>query len=155
MSRGLLDETLIVMCGEMGRTPRISPIAVGGKERRRRTLHRRPSTHWGDVFPCFFAGAGIRAGQVIGQTDKQGASPASEAYTPADMAATMYHLLGIGPDREFHDSEGRPFRIYQGQPIGAVAFLIRADIGREEAKQWRGLFQHRLLFVVGPVVCRG
>jgi uncharacterized protein (DUF1501 family) len=95
--RGLLDETLVVMCGEMGRTPRISPISAGGKNASGETF--TPGRHhWGDVFPCFFAGGGIRPGQVVGQTDKQGGLPVTEGYTPADLAATIFHLLGIGPD---------------------------------------------------------
>lgn len=118
-SRGLLSETLVVMCGEMGRTPKISPIAVGGKNASGEVF--TPGRHhWGDVFPCFFAGGGIEPGRMIGSTDKQAGLPASEAYTPADLAATIFHLLGIGPDREFQDPAGRPYRIYRGQPIEAL-----------------------------------
>jgi hypothetical protein len=73
--------------------------------------------HWGDVFPCFFAGAGIQAGQVIGRSDAQGGVPVTEAYTPADLAATIFHLLGVGPDEQFHDAQGRPYHLYQGEPI--------------------------------------
>ncbi len=117
--RGLLAETLIVMCGEMGRTPHISPIAAGGLN-----AAGVPFTpgrhHWGDVFPCFFAGGGITPGLVIGKTDKQGGGPISDAYSPADLAATIFSQLGIGPDEEFHDLDGRPFQIYQGRPISAV-----------------------------------
>jgi hypothetical protein len=114
--RGLLDETLIVMCGEMGRTPRISPIAGGGKNASGE-IFTPGRHHWGDVFPCFFAGGGIQPGRVTGTTDSQGGLPTSEPYTPSDLAATIFHLLGVGPDREFHDAAGRPYRIYQGQPI--------------------------------------
>jgi hypothetical protein len=114
--RGLLDETLVVMCGEMGRTPTISPIAAGGKNASGEVF--TPGRHhWGDVFPCFFAGGGVRPGQVIGQTDRVGGLPASEAYTPADLAATIFHLCGVGPETEFHDVQGRPYRITQGTPI--------------------------------------
>lgn len=114
--RGLLEETLIVMCGEMGRTPKISPIAAGGKNASGEVF--TPGRHhWGDVFPCFFAGGGIQGGRVVGVTDSEGGLPISEAYTPADLAATIFHLLGIGPDREFHDVQGRPYRIYRGEPI--------------------------------------
>lgn len=114
--RGLLAETLVVMCGEMGRTPRISPISAGGKNASGEVF--TPGRHhWGDVFPSFFAGGGIRAGQVIGQTDRHGGSPMTEAYTPADLAATIFHVLGVGPDQEFHDSQGRPYRITSGNPI--------------------------------------
>ena len=61
--RGLLDETLVVMCGEMGRTPRISPIAVGGKNASGE-IFTAGRHHWGDVFPCFFAGGGIEPGRA-------------------------------------------------------------------------------------------
>jgi len=118
-ARGLLDETLIVMCGEMGRTPRISPISATGKN-----TAGEPFTpgrhHWGDVFPCFFAGGGVQGGRVIGQTDRHAGQPASEAFTPADLAATVFHCLGIDPQLEFHDSEHRPFRLFQGSPIEAL-----------------------------------
>lgn len=114
--RGMLDEVLIVMCGEMGRTPRISPISAGGRNASGE-IFTPGRHHWGDVFPCFFAGAGIRSGQMIGQTDRHGGVPVSEGYTPADLAATIFHALGIGPDREFHDAAGRPYRLTQGTPI--------------------------------------
>jgi len=114
--RGLLDETLVVMCGEMGRTPKISPISPGGKNASGEVF--TPGRHhWGDVFPCFFAGGGIRPGQIIGATDKFGGVPVTEAFTPADLAATIFQQLGIGPDAEFHDLENRPYRIYRGQAI--------------------------------------
>ena len=117
--RGLLGETLVVMCGEMGRTPRISPIAPGGKNASGEVF--TPGRHhWGDVFPCFFAGGGVRGGQVVGQTDRRGGVPVTEAYTPADLAATVFHLFGIGPDTEFHDAEGRPYRFSQGMAIRAL-----------------------------------
>ncbi|MGE3407878.1 MAG: DUF1501 domain-containing protein [Pirellulales bacterium] len=115
-ARGLLQETLVVMCGEMGRTPRIAPIAAGGKNASGEVF--TPGRHhWGDVFPCFLAGGGIQPGRVVGATDRQGGLPISEAFTPADLAATIFHLLGVGPDREFHDESGRPYRVYHGQPI--------------------------------------
>ena len=114
--RGMLDEVLVVMCGEMGRTPRISPISAGGRNASGEVF--TPGRHhWGDVFPCFFAGAGIRTGQMIGQTDRHGGVPVTEGYTPADLAATIFHALGVGPDREFHDATGRPYRMTQGTAI--------------------------------------
>ncbi len=117
--RGLLDETLVVMCGEMGRTPKIYPIAEGGINASGEVF--TPGRHhWGDVFPCFFAGGGIQPGRIIGRTDAQGGLPVTEAYTPEDLAATIFHCLGIGRDREFHDSTGRPYRVYRGQPIQAL-----------------------------------
>lgn len=117
--RGLLDETLVVMCGEMGRTPRISPIAVGGKNASGE-IFTDGRHHWGDVFPCWFAGGGIEPGRIIGTTDAHGGVPITEAFTPADLAATIFQQLGIGPDREFHDAGGRPYRVYRGEPIGPL-----------------------------------
>ncbi|MCE9561759.1 MAG: DUF1501 domain-containing protein [Planctomycetes bacterium] len=114
--RGLLDEVLVVMCGEMGRTPKISPITVGGKNASGEVF--TPGRHhWGDVFPCFFAGAGIRGGQMIGQTDRHGGVPVTEAYTPADLTATLLHLMGVDPNAVFRDAEGRPHRLTEGEPI--------------------------------------
>ena len=118
-SRGLLDETLVVMCGEMGRTPIISPISATG-----RNTAGEPFSpgrhHWGDVFPCFFAGGGIRPGHIVGNTDRQGGSPATEAYTPADLAATIFHVLGVPGDAEFRDRSDRPYRVYLGSPIAPL-----------------------------------
>ncbi|HEY2251882.1 MAG TPA: DUF1501 domain-containing protein, partial [Planctomycetaceae bacterium] len=120
--RGLLDETLIVMCGEMGRTPRISPIAAGGKNASGEVF--TPGRHhWGDVFPCFFAGGGIAGGQIVGESDKQAGVPVTEAYTPSDLAATIFQLLGIDSSAEFRDTQGRPYRIYLGRPIGPLVAI--------------------------------
>jgi hypothetical protein len=117
--RGLLDETLVVMCGEMGRTPKISPITPNGKNAsgEKFTPGRH---HWGDIFPCFFAGGGIQGGRIIGRSDPHGGVPESDAYTPEDLAATIFHCLGVGADREFHDAADRPYRIYRGNPIAAL-----------------------------------
>jgi hypothetical protein len=117
--RGLLDETLIVMCGEMGRTPRISPIAAGGRNASGE-IFTPGRHHWGDVFPCFFAGGGIRTGQIIGQTDREGGVPITNAYTPEDLAATIFHQLGVGPHAEFRDQQGRPYRVWRGEAIGGL-----------------------------------
>ena len=115
-SRGLLDETLVVMCGEMGRTPRVMKISNNGKN-----AAGVPFTpgrdHWGDVFSCFFAGGGIQPGRVIGQSDKHAGAPVSEGFSPSDLAATIFHQLGVGPDQHFYDLQHRPYRIYQGEPI--------------------------------------
>jgi len=118
-ARGMLDDTLIVMCGEMGRTPRVSPIAVGGINASGEVF--TPGRHhWGDVFPCFLAGGGIQPGRVIGQTDKSAGAPVTEAYTPSDLAATIFHLLGVKPEQAFLDAEKRPHQIFLGRPIQAV-----------------------------------
>lgn len=102
-ARGLLDETLVVAVGEMGRTPKFN--ASGGRD------------HWGNVFSLALAGAGIRAGQVYGASDRNGAYPARERVTPPQLTATILHLLGISHEATFPDRTGRPLRIVEGEPV--------------------------------------
>jgi uncharacterized protein (DUF1501 family) len=108
-SRGLLDETLIVMAGEFGRTPKISLLPKSYK------LPGRD--HWGAVQTVFFAGGGVRGGQVIGASDKLGGYPAADPQTPENLGATIYQALGIPPEMMWQDSAGRPHKIYHGEPI--------------------------------------
>jgi hypothetical protein len=107
---GLLDETLVVVASEFGRTPRIGSSTGNVNTRDGRD-------HWSKAFSVAFAGAGVRGGQVIGQTDKTGAYPASRPYTPADFAATIYRSLGIDPATELRDRLNRPIRLCDGSPI--------------------------------------
>ena len=107
---GLLDETLVVVTGEFGRTPRIGASTGNNNSRDGRD-------HWAAVFSAAFAGAGVRGGQVIGQSDRIGAYPASRPYSPADLAATIYRALGIDPTTEMHDRLGRPIRLSIGEVI--------------------------------------
>jgi Protein of unknown function (DUF1501) len=104
-SRGLLDETLVVMLGEFGRTPRIHPLKPGDVPGR---------DHWPAVFPAVFAGGGVVGGQVIGKSDKLGAYPTSKSFGPPDLAATVYHALGVDPETELRDRLGRPLRLCSG-----------------------------------------
>lgn len=106
---GLLDETLIVMCGEMGRTPKVG--SHGGDP------NRRGRDHWGAVQTVFFAGAGIQGGVVVGASDKEGGYPARDPQLPENMAATIYHALGIPASAVWHDDLNRPHSIYYGEPI--------------------------------------
>ena len=87
-ARGLLDETLVVMLGEFGRTPRIFELKKGDVPGR---------DHWPAVFPAVFAGGGVVGGQVIGKSDRLGAYPVSRTFSPPDLAATVYHALGVDP----------------------------------------------------------
>ena len=106
--RGLLDETLVVMLGEFGRTPRISrltPDAVPGRD------------HWPKVFPAVFAGAGVVGGQLIGKSDRLGAYPLSRSFGPPDLAATIYNALGVDPATELRDRLGRPLRLCSGETM--------------------------------------
>jgi len=113
--RGLLDETLILWTGEFGRTPRVGQSVVGGAG-----ATRDGRDHWPHVFTSVLAGGGIRGGQVYGRSDAQAAYPEDDPVTPADLAATMYHCLGIPPGTEVHDTLDRPFAVYGGRPIRAL-----------------------------------
>jgi hypothetical protein len=97
--RGLLEETLVVVMSEFGRSPKIN--SAGGRD------------HWGNVFSVALAGAGI-GGQVIGASDKLGAEPAERPVRPPDLAASLFHLLGIDPRHEFLDPLQRPRAVTNG-----------------------------------------
>jgi hypothetical protein len=102
--RGLLDETLVVVMSEMGRTPRINPNA--GRD------------HWTFCYSVLLAGAGIRGGTVYGQSDAQAAYVKDKPVSTADVCATIYHCLGIDPDYRVPDRAGRPVGVAQGgEPV--------------------------------------
>jgi hypothetical protein len=101
--RGLLEDTLVVWTGEFGRTPRIN--GGGGRD------------HWGNVFSVALAGGGVRGGQALGASDSIGGYPRDGRVLPQDLTATIFHVLGIPPGSEFHDSLGRPQAISRGQVI--------------------------------------
>ncbi len=102
---GLLAETLVLLLGEFGRTPKISAQRTGQAPGR---------DHWAPCFFGLFAGAGVRGGQVIGKSDKIGAFPATTPYSPDDVGATVYHVLGIDPGVEVRDRQNRPVRLNRG-----------------------------------------
>lgn len=106
--RGMLDETLIVVMGEFGRTPKLN--TAGGRD------------HWPRVFSTVLAGGGVQGGQVIGASDAVGEGPKDRPVTPSDLAATIYTLLGIDPKRELHTTDGRPVRVapYESQVVSEV-----------------------------------
>ena len=101
--RGTLDETLVVMLTDFGRTPRINGEA--GRD------------HYPNVYSVFLAGGGIRGGRVYGSSDGHGAFPARDACTPADVHATIFQALGISPRAEIHDPLGRPFPVSDGREL--------------------------------------
>ncbi len=106
-ARGLLDETLIVVTSEMGRTPRVNGAA--GRD------------HWTNCYGSLLAGAGIRGGTVYGASDSQAAYVKDKPVRPADLCATIYRCLGIDPDLRVPDHANRPVEISQGgQPIDEV-----------------------------------
>jgi hypothetical protein len=104
--RGLLDETLVVWCGEFGRTPKIN--GAGGRD------------HWGHVFSGALAGGGVRGGQVYGASDKIGGRPLEGRMAPQDLTATVLHCLGFPAHTEVHDALGRPVAISRGDVIRAA-----------------------------------
>jgi hypothetical protein len=101
--RGMLERTLVVFLTEFGRTPRIN--REGGRD------------HWGAAGSLFFAGAGVRGGQVIGATDRHAANPVTAPWGPADVAASIYHALGIDPETTLYDRQRRPYPVL---PAGRV-----------------------------------
>jgi len=98
--RGLLDETLVVMMSDMGRTPRVNGNA--GRD------------HWTFCYSVVFAGAGVKGGTVCGQSDAQAAYVKDRPIRPADICTTVYHLMGIDPDMPVYDKANRPIAINQG-----------------------------------------
>jgi hypothetical protein len=118
-ARGLLEETLVVWTGEFGRTPRVGQSVVGGAG-----AGRDGRDHWPGVFTTVLAGAGIQGGTVYGASDKYAARPAQNPVRPADVVATIYHVLGIPADTTIRDRLDRPVPLCDGQPIAEV--LARA-----------------------------
>jgi len=105
--RGLLASTLVMVTGDMGRTPRVN--AQAGRD------------HWPQCGFCLFAGGGTKAGTVVGASDRQAAYPKDRPVSPGDLVSTVYHLLGLEHDRTVPDQLGRPVAISQGgQPVREV-----------------------------------
>lgn len=114
-SSGRLGETLVVMMGEFGRTPKLVP--PDGKIDHFKSPGR---DHWTQCFWGAFAGAGVRGGQVIGKSDAVAAFPITTPYTHADVGATVYQALGIEGATEIRDIQGRPLQLNHGRRIEAL-----------------------------------
>lgn len=110
--RGLMDDTLVVAMGEFGRTPRVGQItANGGTDATGRD-------HWPFCYSITLAGAGIRGGQVIGKSDETTYTYEERPVTPEDLAATIYHAMGLDYQAHFQDNLGRPLPIVRdGHPV--------------------------------------
>ena len=104
--RGMLEDTLVIVNAEFGRTPKINGNA--GRD------------HWPWVYSLALAGAGIQAGTVYGSSDASAAYPSSMPRDPADMAATLYHLLGVSADSRILDALGRPHSLVIGNKIDEI-----------------------------------
>jgi hypothetical protein len=105
-TRGILDDTLVVVTGEFGRTPKINKFA--GRD------------HWGQCYSTVLAGGGIRGGQVYGASDKQAAYVKESPVRPEDIGATILHAFGFPPEAEIFDPAGRPVRSSKGQPVTSL-----------------------------------
>jgi uncharacterized protein (DUF1501 family) len=114
-ARGLLEETLVLWTGEMGRTPRVGQSVEGGAG-----AGRDGRDHWPHCFTSVLAGGGIRGGVIYGASDRYAAYPSANPVTPADLAATIYHCLGVAPHLQLTDRLDRPLTLCEGTPVAAL-----------------------------------
>jgi hypothetical protein len=106
-ARDLLETTAVFCTGEFGRTPRVNSAA--GRD------------HWGRSMALLLAGGGLSKGVVYGSTDDHGTAPTSDPCSPADVAATLFHVLGLEPDHVVHTTSGRPLPIFrEGKVLEAL-----------------------------------
>ncbi|HEX4132548.1 MAG TPA: DUF1501 domain-containing protein [Pirellulales bacterium] len=105
--RGLLDDTLVVLTSEHGRTPKLSDPPQGGGGR----------NHWSRAYSNVIAGAGVPRGKVVGATDRYAGEVTNTPVSPKDLQATMYHLLGIDHHQMVHDALGRPLPLVEGRVV--------------------------------------
>lgn len=104
--RGMLSDTLVIVNAEFGRTPKINKSA--GRD------------HWPFVYSLVLAGAGICPGAIYGASDRSAAYPTDRPHDPKDLAATIYHLLGVDPKTTVVDPIGRPYSLVIGRPIDGI-----------------------------------
>ena len=113
--RGMLDDTLVIWTGEMGRTPRVGQSVPGGAG-----AGKDGRDHWARCFTSVLAGGGIKGGIVHGESDSKAAYPVRDPTSPGDLAATVYHCLGVDPRMTIYDQLGRPFTLCDGEPITPI-----------------------------------
>ncbi len=114
-ARGLLEDTLVVVTGEFGRTPKIGYVTSGAG-----AAKNDGRDHWPYCYTVLFAGAGVPGGAVYGSSDRTAAHPREHPVGPEDIAATIYAALGIDLDAELHDAQNRPQALCSGKPIAAL-----------------------------------
>ena len=103
--RGMLDDTLVMVLSEHGRTPRLNNARGGGRD------------HWSQAYTTLFAGGGVARGRVVGRTDPHGATVTERPVSPKDILATAYHLLGIDIETTLTDRTGRPMPLVQDASV--------------------------------------
>ena len=102
--RGLQQDVCVLVWGEFGRTPRINKF--GGRD------------HWPAAGSVLFSGGGLKMGQYVGETSSGGEYPITRPYTPQNILATLYHVLGIDPSATIPDHNGRPqYLLDDRQPV--------------------------------------
>ena len=106
--RGLLDSTLVMLCGEFSRTPKMNDGGNGGAPMSMGTPGR---DHWGNSMFCLMGGGGVKGGLIVGSTDRLGTRPNSREVTPCNIHATIYRVLGIDPKLQLLDPSGRPVSV--------------------------------------------
>jgi hypothetical protein len=116
--RGMLDTTLVVLCGEFSRTPKMNDGGNGGAPMSQGTPGR---DHWGNSMFCLMGGGGVKGGVVVGSTDKLGQQPLTRPLTPSNIHATIYRVLGIDPKLQLLDPSGRPVNVLDDpEPIAEL-----------------------------------
>ncbi len=108
--RGLLDTTLVVLCGEFSRTPRMNDGGNGGPPLSKGTPGR---DHWGNSMFCLLGGGGVKGGQIVGSTNSKGERPANRPVRPDNIHATIYRCLNIDPNFHILDHSGRPTSVLE------------------------------------------
>ncbi|MEX2172175.1 MAG: DUF1501 domain-containing protein [Pirellulales bacterium] len=112
--RGLLDTTMVMLCGEFSRTPRMNNGGNGGPALSMGTPGR---DHWGNAMSVLIAGGGVQGGRIVGSTDRLGESPKDRPISPGDLHATIYKVLGVDPTAHFLDRSGRPVAAIDGGQV--------------------------------------
>ena len=105
-SRGLLEDTLVVAMGEFGRTYKVN--SRGGRD------------HWTQVWSVLFAGGGVQGGQVIGASDKNAAAPKDRPIHPSEIAASIYHAIGINPSAQLPGPEQKAVQVAAAKPVNEI-----------------------------------
>jgi uncharacterized protein (DUF1501 family) len=106
VATGLIDDTLVIMTGEFGRTPKINKDS--GRD------------HWGPANTVIFAGGGVQGGRVLGATDHIAGEVTDFRQTPENLSATMYDALGVPREAHWIDVDGRPHAVFRGVPISGL-----------------------------------